>query len=166
MTKVMQKVVLSRSPAETEALGALLVKRVLPPFVAALSGPLGAGKTAFVRGMARALGVERVRSPSFILLNIYRGTHPLYHLDLYRVEDPFELYEVGIADIFHDPEGIVAVEWPERAPELLPPDHLWVQIEILSDHERRFVFTPQGNTDKFSSFLQAQPSSTAGGKNG
>lgn len=154
----------SHSPEETEALAARLVQAVPPPLVVALSGPLGAGKTAFVRGMARALGIRRVRSPSFILLNIYRDHHTLYHLDLYRVEDLYELYEVGISDIFHDPEGIVAVEWPERAPELLPSDHLWVQIEILGAQERRFTFTARGQADRFRPFfeyLQAPPGRSA-----
>ena len=119
----------SGSPVETrelaEALGALLAGG---EFIC-LYGDLGAGKTTFVQGMAKGLGVreEYITSPSFALVNEYAGRAPLYHIDLYRLTGPEDLDDIGFAE--YPGEGVAAVEWPERAGGCLPGDRLEISIE-------------------------------------
>ena len=103
--------------------------------VIALHGELGAGKTCFVQGLGRALGVARpVTSPTFTIVNEYRGRVPLYHIDLYRLSGPDEVLALGFDD-YLEAGGITAVEWPDRAEGLLPTDtlHVWLS---LGDHPR------------------------------
>lgn len=111
---------ISNSVEETERLGAELVTRLSPGSVVAFTGDLGAGKTAFVRGMARGLGiVERVTSPTFTIVNEYEGgNRPLFHFDLYRLESADDLFEIGWED-YLTRGGICAVEWSERAMEAM-----------------------------------------------
>lgn len=111
---------ISNSPQDTEALGAALAQVCRPGCVVAFSGDLGAGKTAFVRGMARGLGVtDRVTSPTFTIVNEYTGGRlPLFHFDLYRLGGPEDLFDIGWDD-FLSRGGVCAVEWSERAEELL-----------------------------------------------
>jgi tRNA threonylcarbamoyladenosine biosynthesis protein TsaE len=106
---------ISRSESETEALGAVLARDLRPGDVVALTGDLGAGKTAFVRGLARGLSLDpgQVSSPTFALVHEYRGGRlPLFHVDLYRLSgaeaEDLGLDELGVAD------GVLAIEWPER----------------------------------------------------
>ena len=106
---------ISRSESETEALGAVLAKDLRPGDVVALTGDLGAGKTAFVSGLARGLSLDpgQVSSPTFALVHEYRGGRlPLFHVDLYRLSgaeaEDLGLDELGVAD------GVLAIEWPER----------------------------------------------------
>jgi tRNA threonylcarbamoyladenosine biosynthesis protein TsaE len=97
-----------------------------------LVGPLGSGKTVVVQGAARALGYEGyVTSPSFVIVNEYEGRIPILHVDLYRISDVRELDDIGYREIFFS-EGAALVEWPDRAPELLPPDRL--QVVITMEH--------------------------------
>ena len=111
---------ISNSVEETERLGAQLAARLPAGSLVALSGDLGAGKTAFVRGMARGLGITgRVTSPTFTIVNEYEGAdRPLFHFDLYRLEDADELFDIGWEDYLAR-GGICAVEWSERAPEAM-----------------------------------------------
>ena len=105
----------SRSAAATEALGAALAPALRAGDVIALSGPLGAGKTRFVAGLARGLAPgARVRSPSFTLVNEYAGAPPLFHLDLYRLERAPEAESLGLEE--YAERGVLAVEWGERLP--------------------------------------------------
>src|SRR4051812_35178539 len=104
------------SPEETHALGAALGARLRAGDVVLLRGELGAGKTAFVQGLARGFGVpesRRVASPTFTLVNEHAGRAPLYHIDLYRIEDPSDLEEIGMRDYFSG-RGVAVVEWAER----------------------------------------------------
>jgi tRNA threonylcarbamoyladenosine biosynthesis protein TsaE len=128
----------SASPDETHALGERLGRVLAAGDVVALSGDLGAGKTAFVQGLARGLAVRsaRVASPSFTIVNEHAGRVPLFHVDLYRIGDAGELEEIGFRDYFGR-GGVVAVEWFERAPELLPADRLEIRIVALAPTERR-----------------------------
>lgn len=106
----------SHSAAETEALGEQLGRSLTPGSVVGLSGDLGAGKTAFVRGVARGLGCSaRVHSPTFALLNQYEGGRlTLYHLDLYRLNGPEEVRGAGLEEYLIQPRGVSLVEWIER----------------------------------------------------
>lgn len=111
---------LTNNPEQTEALGAALGARLSPGDLVAFYGDLGAGKTAFVRGMARGLGIrEPVTSPTYTIVNEYlSGRVPLFHFDLYRLSGPDDLFDIGWED-YLDRGGICAVEWSERAEELL-----------------------------------------------
>ena len=130
---------ISRSERETEQMGEALAKRLKPGAVVALFGDLGMGKTAFVRGMAAALGSsERVTSPTFTLVNEYPGKLRLYHFDMYRLSGPEELFDIGWED-YLDAGGICAVEWSENVASALPPESVRVVIERLDDSSRRIT---------------------------
>jgi tRNA threonylcarbamoyladenosine biosynthesis protein TsaE len=119
---------------ETERLGETLAAELVAGDVLVLTGPLGAGKTCFVAGLARGLGVKsRVRSPSFTLLNEYRGALMLHHLDLYRLEGP-EVDGLGLEELADD--GALVVEWGEKLPAWLREEALTLVFEVISDHER------------------------------
>lgn len=122
------------SPGETEAIGALLARRMasegeLPSFVA-LFGDLGVGKTAFVRGFTSVFCESAaVRSPTFSLVNEYRGAHKkLYHFDMYRIADEDDLYSIGFDDYLAR-DGIILTEWSENIPFALPDERFEVRIE-------------------------------------
>jgi tRNA threonylcarbamoyladenosine biosynthesis protein TsaE len=120
---------MTHGPDETRAMAGRLARALGPGAVVALHGDLGAGKTCFVRGMAEALDVGPVRSPSFALIHEYLGPRPLYHIDLYRIADPEEVLELGL-DEYWESEGITVIEWAERAASLLPRGTVHVQIEF------------------------------------
>lgn len=132
------------SPEETERAGALLGGLVRPGDVIALSGDLGAGKTHLVQGIAGALGVaEPVTSPTFNLLLVHPGRVPLYHFDLYRLEREDELEELAFYETL-EADGVSAIEWGDRFPASLPPDHLAVVIHREGEDARRFEVTGTG----------------------
>jgi tRNA threonylcarbamoyladenosine biosynthesis protein TsaE len=135
-----EKQLATASPAETHALGAALGALLAAGDVVLLSGELGAGKTAFVQGLARGFGVpaeRRVASPSFTLVNEHTGRAPLYHIDLYRIEDPSELEEIGMRDYFAG-RGVAVVEWAERLDRFVPADRLEITIMITGAESRSF----------------------------
>jgi tRNA threonylcarbamoyladenosine biosynthesis protein TsaE len=113
--------------------------------VLALQGDLGAGKTNFVQGLARGLGITQdVNSPTFILANEYPGGRlPLYHVDAYRVENAAEAEGFGLDDYLNG-EGVTVVEWAERVREALPNDTLWIEMDYVNENERRLRATAQG----------------------
>jgi tRNA threonylcarbamoyladenosine biosynthesis protein TsaE len=127
--------VITRSDAETEALARKLAERLEAGARIHLYGDLGAGKTVFVRGLAEGLGVDpdEVTSPTFTLIQEYRGRLPLYHVDLYRIA-PAEVHDLGLDAIAAD--GVLAVEWAERLPAA-DSAAIRVHLEDLGDHERR-----------------------------
>ena len=134
----------SNSPGETEALGAALAKLLWPGAVVAFTGDLGAGKTAFVRGMAQGLGVAgRVTSPTFTIVNEYEGGRlPLFHFDLYRFASSDELFEIGWEDYLRR-GGVCAVEWSENAAGALERDTVRVDLRRGAEDGQR-VITIQG----------------------
>lgn len=117
-----------------------LAPALRPGDVLVLTGELGAGKTEFVRGLAGALGHDRnkVNSPSFTIVNEYPGERPLYHFDLYRIEDIDELHETGWDDYLAR-DGLVVVEWGEKAGMFLPPKYYRVTFEIVDENDRRIA---------------------------
>jgi len=128
--------------AATERLGEELASGLRAGDVLVLTGPLGAGKTRLVAGLARGLGASgRVRSPSFTLLNEYRGRLPLHHLDLYRLEGP-EAEALGLEELVED--GVLVAEWGERLPAWLRADALCLDFEVLGEEERALVATCAG----------------------
>lgn len=125
------------SAEETVNLGKKIGSRLKPGDILALSGPLGAGKTTLIQGIAEGLGVkDYVTSPTFILINEYPGPVPLYHIDLYRLEEAAEIEELGLAEYFEKP-GVVVIEWAERLGDLLPENAQLVKIEVLGENKRR-----------------------------
>ena len=127
----------STSEKETEAAGENLAKKLGRGRVAALSGDLGAGKTAFVRGLAKGLGINaRVTSPTFTIVNEYDGELPLYHFDMYRISSEDELFELGWDD-YLERGGVIAAEWSEKILHSLPENTVYVHIERTGDDSRR-----------------------------
>ncbi len=130
--------VTTESEEETAAVGRELAASLSAGDVLLLFGDLGAGKTAFVRGLAEGLGVSRdeVSSPTFTLIQEYRGGRlPLFHVDLYRIEDPREFDELGLDEIAED--GVLAIEWAEKLDARLKPSrYVTVRIEHAGDDER------------------------------
>ena len=134
--------IVSHSEEQTLALAEKLGPHLRNPEVIVLTGPLGAGKTVFVKGLAAGLGLDRdkVNSPSFTMVNEYPGPNPLFHFDLYRLEDPSELRELGWDD-YMTRDGVFVVEWGEKAGGYLPDTYYRIEFIILSDHERNIIVT-------------------------
>lgn len=130
----------SANEAETEAIGCALAARLAPGAVVAFSGDLGAGKTAFVRGMARGLGIsQRVTSPTFTIVNEYEGGRlPLFHFDMYRLHSAEELFDIGWEDFLRR-GGICAVEWSENIRDALDENTLYVDIRRGEGEEQRVL---------------------------
>jgi tRNA threonylcarbamoyladenosine biosynthesis protein TsaE len=129
----------SRSEQDTAAIGREIGSTLAAGDVVLLYGDLGAGKTALVRGLAEGLGVpaDDVSSPTFTLVQEYRGGRlPLFHVDLYRLNDPREIEDLGLEEIAED--GVLAIEWAERHPRP-PRDVVRVRIEHAGETERRIV---------------------------
>ena len=120
---------ITNSEVETEALGARLAGRLMPGAVVAFTGDLGAGKTAFTRGLAQGLGiVDRVTSPTFTIVNEYEGGRlPLFHFDMYRLGSAGELFDIGWED-YLTRGGVCAVEWSENVADALEEDTISVNI--------------------------------------
>ena len=127
---------------ETEALGEALAPALEAGDVIVLSGPLGAGKTRFVAGLARGMRAKaRVRSPSFTLINEYRGEHLLLHLDLYRLE-PREAEALGLEEQVE--RGVLVAEWGEKLPVALRRDALTLRFDVLSETARAITAAADG----------------------
>ena len=130
---------ISHSPAETEALGEAWGRAASSGLVIALSGDLGAGKTQLVKGIARGLGIAaRIHSPTFTLVNVMAGGRlTLFHLDLYRLEKPGEIYAAGLED-YLQPDGVAVIEWAERLPEnaLQLAQVRKARIEVVNENTR------------------------------
>lgn len=141
----MESSAVSRSAAQTRAFGTGISRFLLKGDVLTLSGPLGAGKSEFARGVAQGLGITgTIPSPTFTILNMYDGGRiPLYHYDWYRIEDPEELTAIGAEE--HLPgDGVTLVEWSEQAPELLPDARLAVCLVPLDAQRRLVTLRPMG----------------------
>lgn len=136
---------ISRSEDDTARLAAALAEAAEVPLVIALDGPLGAGKTAFVRGLAEAWGVsaDEVQSPTFVLVREYRGRTPLYHLDAYRLTSEAEFWALGVDELFDSP-ALACVEWAERVAGCLPDERLAIALEPLGHDERLVRLTARG----------------------
>ncbi len=124
-----------------QSLAEAMLRHVPTPRVIGLVGTLGAGKTSFVQAIARGAGIDSadVTSPTFTLLQTHRGTPTLHHLDVYRIADEDEFLELGVEELFEDGDAWTLVEWADRVPEVLPPDTLWIEIEIEPDDRYRSI---------------------------
>ena len=135
----------THSAAETEALGERLAARLTGGEVIAYTGDLGAGKTAFTRGLARGLGItDRVTSPTFTIVNEYEGGRlPLFHFDMYRLEDSDALFDIGWED-YLERGGVCAVEWSENVADAMPEGTVYVTIERAPEGENARIITITG----------------------
>ncbi|MCM8813727.1 MAG: tRNA (adenosine(37)-N6)-threonylcarbamoyltransferase complex ATPase subunit type 1 TsaE [Candidatus Omnitrophica bacterium] len=135
------------SPLQTMSVGRM-IGRVLPAAsVIALSGPLGAGKTTLVKGIADGLGIDpdRVNSPTFVLMKEYHGRQSLFHADLYRLDALRDIVLLGLDD-YLERDGVLVVEWAGKAPELLPAERLAVDIQVGAGQQRRITIRAHGAT--------------------
>ena len=130
---------ITHSPAETEAVGEALAKTLRPGTVLAFRGDLGAGKTAFTRGLGRGLGcTERVTSPTYTIVNEYTsGRMPLFHFDMYRLQSSEDLFDIGWED-YLERGGVCAVEWSENVADALD-GAIWITIEKTGDDSRKIT---------------------------
>ena len=130
---------ISESELETEQIGESFAKNLPGGTVVAMYGDLGAGKTAFVRGMARGMGLDcRVSSPTFTIVNEYLGERELIHFDMYRLSDADELFDIGWED-YLSRGAVCAVEWSEKVEDAFFGDEIVVRIEKLDDTRRRII---------------------------
>lgn len=124
------------SESETVTAGKSLSVSLSVGDVVAITGQLGAGKTAFTRGVVEGLGIESiVSSPTFTIVNEYHGEFPLFHFDMYRLENEDELYDIGWHDYLSSC-GICVIEWGDRVSKALPGSTIFVTIEVISETER------------------------------
>jgi tRNA threonylcarbamoyladenosine biosynthesis protein TsaE len=134
--------VISESPQFTHLIGEILGAKARIGDVFCLEGELGSGKTCLIGGIAEGLEVEdRIFSPSFIIVAPHRGKIPLFHIDLYRLEEE-DIRELGLEEYIYG-KGVCAIEWAEKARKVIPPSHLWIRIEY-HNRGRLIKFLPKG----------------------
>ena len=151
----------THSFAETQKIARNIGTSIQEPAVIALAGDLGSGKTTFVQGLARGLEIPPeyyITSPTFTLINRYPGRIPLFHVDLYRIEDPLEVEDIGLIEIMNG-RGVVAIEWADRLCGDLPAERVALYFEILPDETRNITAVGYGDRevgllDKIDTLLQ------------
>jgi tRNA threonylcarbamoyladenosine biosynthesis protein TsaE len=135
---------ISHSPEQTQEFGTRLGELAQPGDIFLLVGDLGTGKTCLTQGIAWGLGIkEYAVSPSFVVVRELEGRLPLYHIDFYRLENLEEIADLGLDDYLYG-NGISVVEWAEKGLNLLPPEHLLIEMSYVSDTERRLKLTAAG----------------------
>lgn len=129
--------ILSDSLIKTKRIGERLGKSLKKGDIVALIGELGSGKTCFTQGLMKGLGVatNKVTSPSFVLINIYNGRLPVYHFDIYRLNNIKEVIDIGYEEYFYG-EGVTIIEWADKIEELLPKGCIRVYLRIAGENER------------------------------
>jgi tRNA threonylcarbamoyladenosine biosynthesis protein TsaE len=133
----------SNSPAETRRFGERIARKLRPGDVLLLLGDLGAGKTCLAQGIGKGLGIDAtIKSSAFVLLNEYEGRLKMYLSDLYRLEDPLEVADLALEEVAAD--GVLVVEWPDRAWEEMPRERLLVRLEWAGERSRKLSLEPQG----------------------
>lgn len=133
------------SPGETQKLGQRLAKKCRGGEIFCLLGNLGAGKTTFVKGIARGLQIDekKVNSPTFVIMNVYQGRLLLCHFDFYRLEDPKEIGGIGYDEFLYG-QGVAVIEWAERFGPLMPTECLAIEISDVKEQSRTFKLTARG----------------------
>lgn len=137
----------SARPSATSAIGKELGEKLHAGSIIALIGELGCGKTLLTRGICAGLGVpeKQVNSPTFILVNEYRGNLPVFHFDFYRINEIFEGIEIDILDYFkRASSGVILVEWAEKIISLFPDDYLQIEFQVISALKRKITFSAFG----------------------
>jgi len=134
----------TQSAEETMAFAKNLAKEIKSGTVLCLEGDLGSGKTTFVKGLAEGLGMkhpEQVKSPTFVLMHVYKSKMPLYHFDCYRLDSTEELENIGFEEFVNDSAAISCIEWAGKARELLPLHVRHIHFKILGDSRRRLTLS-------------------------
>lgn len=137
----------TRSAAQTRKLGQTLGAEIHQSIIIALTGDLGSGKTAFVQGLAKGLDISEkyyITSPTFTLINEYPGRHPLFHVDLYRIEHLSELEEIGLDEILQK-DAVIAVEWAEKLSTDTLSSHLELHLKITGENSRQIEIFAYGH---------------------
>ncbi|OIO32551.1 MAG: tRNA (adenosine(37)-N6)-threonylcarbamoyltransferase complex ATPase subunit type 1 TsaE [Candidatus Omnitrophica bacterium CG1_02_40_15] len=132
---------ITNSAKETMLIGEKLARKLRPGDIIALSGDLGSGKTTFTKGIGKGLGVKdpkRINSPTFVLIKEYNGRIPLYHLDLYRLDDLKEIENLAIEEYIYG-NGVTVIEWAEKIKSILPEKHISVRLKIKGDNKRKVI---------------------------
>ncbi len=146
----LKKIYITNSASETKKIGEKLAKNILrnkknkEAFVLGLRGELGGGKTTFLQGFAKGLGInEKILSPTFIIIRKYelktKNYKFFYHIDCYRVEEEKEILDLGVKDILKSPWNIIAIEWPERIKKVVPKNTLNLTFLILNKQKRKII---------------------------
>ncbi len=139
---------ISRSARQTIRLGSRLGALLRGGDVIALEGDLGAGKTAFAQGIGRGWGaLDPLLSPTFVLIRRHerpQNQRHLYHIDLYRLHSLEEIIDLGLEELLGNQNAVCVVEWADRARELFPPEHLWIELRWLDEYRRALTFRPKG----------------------
>ena len=135
---------ITNSFLETQKFGEDFAKSLKGGEVIALYGDLGSGKTTFVQGLAKGLGIDqRIISPTFIIMRTYELTNTVvkkfYHVDLYRIETEHDVEGLGLLELMHDPQNIVVIEWPEKLENLLPDNRIDFVFRYLGDDQREII---------------------------
>lgn len=131
----------TNSPEQTISLAKKIAKGLSKGDIVALSGELGSGKTTFAKGIGMGLGVKdsrRINSPTFVLIKEYLGRVPMYHIDLYRLDNPIEVEELGIGEYLCG-YGVTVIEWPEKIKSILPKKHIYVKLKVRGKNKREVV---------------------------
>jgi len=148
----MNLTIITKSPEETKKIGKEVGKLARPGDLLAFYGELGAGKTCFIQGISQELEVkDYVTSPSFTIVNEYQGKIPIYHFDLFRLNNAEEILELGYEEYFYG-EGLTVIEWAEKIEQLLPKEHLKIDIKFKDHYKRTISFIPKG--DRFDKLLK------------
>jgi tRNA threonylcarbamoyladenosine biosynthesis protein TsaE len=139
------------SPKQTQKLASDILNNLNDTRIIALYGDLGSGKTTFIQGLAKSLGItKKIISPTFIIMRSYQIPMPhaqrraslthFYHLDLYRINNTNELQDLGIFDLLKDPQNLVAIEWPEKIRSYLPENRINIHFEYIEENKRKITF--------------------------
>jgi len=141
------------SPEQTQELGRIIGQQAQAGDIYLLTGPLGAGKTCLTQGIAWGLGVPGyTRSPTFVLMTRHRGRLTLYHIDLYRICDPLEAWDMGLEEaLFGD--GVCVIEWADRAAEVFPAQALWISLDYGPDPDCRRISFALPASERFQPLL-------------
>ena len=132
----------SHSDNETIAIAQNIESEKFPNMVICLNGDLGSGKTMFTKGFAHAMGIDEITSPTFTIIKEYVGELPLYHMDVYRLEDSHE--DIGIEEYFTK-RGVCIIEWADLIEDILPKNRLDIKIKMVDEDTRQFIITPHGS---------------------
>ncbi len=149
----MKKENITSSSVQTKKLGEKFAKEILKnkpkkkAFVIGLEGNLGAGKTTFIQGFAKGLGIkEKILSPTFVILKRFqlnnltiKQFNNLYHIDCYRIERPKELLVLGFKEIISNPENIVTIEWADKIKKIMPKNVLWISFKFIDEKKRKII---------------------------
>jgi tRNA threonylcarbamoyladenosine biosynthesis protein TsaE len=142
--------VISKSPAQTQAIGKKIALFLKKGDLVALFGELGSGKTVLAQSIIRALGVKEpyIISPTFVLIREYEGKFKIFHFDLYRLNYLEELLDLGYEDYFYSPKGITIIEWAQKTKSLLPKEYLKIELSIRNEFTRLIKIEPKGREFK------------------